>query len=169
MLYQRALRLRDVGRRDTGGQYVDRLAHGADLVLADRTCFYRGRQLRQLRLHRGTGQRAPRPDPGRELKAADDFPGRDAQPHPEHLSYRWYALAAVGWVGDLGEEPVHEPAVGAILCLQPLSDVNAEIVANHVGPGVAQHRVRSVDSVESSTDPLPCLLATRARTHIPTL
>ena len=62
------------------GQHVDGLAYGADMILADRARFYRGRQLRQLRLHRGAGQRAPRPDPGRELKAANDLFGCDAQP-----------------------------------------------------------------------------------------
>ena len=78
VLHQPALGFCHVGGRDAGGQYVDRSAYGADVILADRAHFYRGRQLWQLRLHRGTGQRAPRPDPGREFESANDLSGRDA-------------------------------------------------------------------------------------------
>jgi hypothetical protein len=111
----------------------------------------------------------PRPDPGRELETADHLSGCDAQPRAQHPSDRRYALAAVGRVGDLGEKPIHQPTIGAVLRLQPLRDINAEIVANHVRAGVAQHGVRGIDSVKSSTDPLPSFLGTRAATHPPTL
>jgi hypothetical protein len=46
VLDQRALRFCQVGGRDAGGQYVDRSAHGADVVFTDSACFYGGRQLR---------------------------------------------------------------------------------------------------------------------------
>jgi hypothetical protein len=91
------------------------------------------------------------------------------QPRPQHLSDRGDALAAIRRVGDLGEKPIHQAPVSAVLRLQPLSDPNAEIVANHIGAGLAQHRVRSIDGIQSGTDALPCHLGAHTRTHAPTL
>jgi hypothetical protein len=166
---QGALGFSHVGGRHARGQDVEGSAYGADVVLADRAGCHRGRQPGQLRRHRRTSQRAPRPDTGRQLEPADDLFGGDAQQRAQPCSHRRDGLAAVGRFGDLSEEPIHQPAVGAVLRLQPLGDVHAEIVANHVGAGVAQHGVPSIDGVESGTDPLPRLFGTRARTHAPTL
>jgi hypothetical protein len=167
--HQRALGFCDIGGRHAGGQHVEGMAHGADVVLADGARFDRGRQLGQLRRHRRTGQRAPRPDPGRQLEAANDLSRRRAQPRPQRLPHRRDGLAAIGWLGDLFEEPIHQPTVGALLGLQPLGHRHPEIVAHLIRAGLTQHRIPSIDGIKSGPNPPPRLLGTHTPTHAPTL
>ncbi len=81
--------------------------------------------------------------------------------HPETCKIRrvsaFLCSSAVRWIGDLGEKLIHQPTVGAVLSLEPLGDLDAEGVANHVGAGIAQHDVGGINSVESSTDLAPVL------------
>jgi len=103
------------------------------MVFAHRALFDRRRQRRQLRRQRRTGQCASRPDPGREPEPAGDFFGREAKPRPQHAAHLWYQPGAVGRIGDLREEPVHQAPVGALLGLQPVGHVHPEVVADHIG------------------------------------
>jgi hypothetical protein len=149
-----------VGGRDAGGQHVDGVAYDADVLLADRAGGHRGGQLGQLRGQRRAGQRAPRPDPGGQLEPAEDLPRRQVQPRPQHVAHRRDGFAAIGGLGDLVEEPIYQPPVGALLGLEPLGHPHPKPIAHHIRVGLPQHRMRGVDGIQGSTNALPRLLAT---------
>ena len=127
------------------------------------------RQRRQLRRKRRAGQRTARADPNRELEPSGDFVGRDAQSLPQHRSHLRYGPGFVRGVGDLGENAVHQAAVGALLGLQSRRDVNAKPVAHQIRRRIAQHVVGGVDRIESGSDPFPCLVGADRWTHTRTL
>ena len=147
-----------VGGRDARGQQVDGSAYRADMVVADRAGLNGVRQRRQLRRKRRAGQRPARADPNRELEPSADFVGRDAQSLPQHRSHLRYRPGVIRRVGDLGENAVHQAAVGALLGLQPFRDVNAKPVAHQIRRRIAQHVVGGVDRIESGSDPFSCFV-----------
>ena len=79
-----------------------------------------------------------------------------------------YESCPVGRVGDLPEEPIHQPAVDSLLSLEPFSRLDAKVVADKVRRGVTQHVVGGVDRVKSSADPLLCRFGAQ-ETHVSTL
>ncbi len=123
------------------------------------------RQRRQLRRKRRAGQRTARPDPNRELEPSADFVGRDAQSLPQHRSHLRYRPGLIRRVGDLGENAVHQAAVGALLGLQSRCGINAKPVAHQIRRRIAHHVVGGVDRIESGSDPFSCFVGADRWTH----
>lgn len=89
----------------------------------------------------------------------------DAQPGPKRVAHRGNESGPVRRIGDLSEEPKHQPAVDPVLSFQPFGDVDAEVVADHIRLGLAQHQMGGVDRIECSANPLTCLLTADRETH----
>ena len=155
---QRALSRRYVGGRNAGRQHIHRPAYRLDVVVTDGAGRHRGGQLGQLRCHRRPGQRPARSDPDGQFEPAGDLLRSDAQPLPQRRSRHREGPYFVRWVGDLAEEPVHQPAVGALLGLQPLSHIDAERVAHQTRRRLPHYVVGSINRIQSSQDLFPCLL-----------
>ncbi len=154
-----------VGGGDTAGQHVDGSAYRADMVVADSAGLDGFRQRWQLRRKRRAGQRPARPDPNRELEPSADFVGRDTQSLPQHRSHLRNRPGLIRRVGDLGENAVHQAAVGALLGLQSRCGINAKPVAHQIRRRIAHHVVGGVDRIESGSDPFSCFVGADRWTH----
>ena len=99
-----------------GGQHVEGVADGGNVVAADFTVLDGGSQVRQFRRPHGAGQRMGRTNAGGDAQPAADLAGRDPQPLPQQFAHHG-AGGQGGIVGpvdrfdDLAEEPVHQAPV----------------------------------------------------------
>ena len=103
------------------------------MILTDRTGLDGCGDLWQRRVQRRADQLAARPDPGAHLHPAFDLLGRDAQPRPQAVDQVGHQAHLIGRIGDLGEHPVHQPAVGALLGLQPLGHLHPKLATHLIG------------------------------------
>ena len=133
------------------------------MVLADSAGLDRGGQLRQLRGHGG-----PVNDRRGRIRAASlnrrviSFGVMRSRAHSAARTA--VRPRPVGRVGDFPEKSIHQPAVGPVLGLQPLSDIDAKLVAHQIRRRIAQQVVGGVDRIESGDDPFPCLLGRKETT-----
>ena len=100
------------------------------MILADRPGLHRLGQHRQFGFQRRAGQLAARADPLRQLHPALDLAGRNAQPRGQTLRQHRRGTGLIGRISHLSEHPIHQPAVGALLSLQPLSHLHPERVTH---------------------------------------
>jgi hypothetical protein len=139
------------------------------VVIPDSAGLNSVRQRRQLGRQRRAGQRPARPDPTRELEPSGDFAGWDTQSIPQRRSHVRDGPGVVRRVSDLGEYPVHQAPVSALLRLQSICDINAKPVAHQIRWRIAQQVVGGVDRIESGADPSPCLLGADPCSHTSTV
>ncbi len=148
-----------IGRGDSVGQGVEGLADLLEVGLTEGAVVDGRGDLGEFGRTGRSGEGAPRPDAGGQFHPAGDLPGRDAQASAQEVFHgdvgrQAGVVRAVGWVGDLAEDAVHQAEVGAGLGFQAFGDVDAEGVAHQVGGHRSQHGVGGVDGGEC-VDHLP--------------
>ena len=114
------------------------------------SCGQFGRQV-------GAGEGAARADAGGDAHPAADVGGGDAQPLPQQFGHdgaggQFGVVGSVGRFGDLAEEPVHQPAVDAVLGFQPVGHLDAERIAHRVRARGTQPGVTRLDRIQCGAD-----------------
>ena len=86
-----------------------------------------------------------------------DLAGGDAQPLPQQLAHHGACgqigiVGSVGGFGDFAEDPVHLPAVDAVLGLQSFGHLDAERVTDRIRGRRSQPGVTRVDLIKCGAD-----------------
>ena len=115
------------------------------------------------------GPLSSRPDARGHLHPAFDLSGRDTQPPGQAVHHRRHHPGLIGRIGDLTEHPIHQPAVAALLSLQPLGHLRPELVAHLITGPAAHLGVSELHLIGQRAKPLTRRLPSHESTHTPTL
>ena len=91
------------------------------------------------------------------------------QPPGQAVHHRRHHRGLIGRIGDLTEYPIHQPAVAALLGLQPLGHLHAELVAHLITGPAAHLGVSELHLIGQRAKPLARRLPSHESSHTPTL
>jgi hypothetical protein len=92
---------------------------------------------------------------GGQPAAVGDLTRGDAQPLPQRIAHRSDRALTVGRVSQLTEDPVHQPAIDALLSLQSVGDLNPKVIAHQIRRRLSQHLLGGINGIQRRADLLP--------------